>query len=150
MFVLSERSRSRLEGVHDDLVKCVESAIKTTSVDFGVSEGLRTLDRQKELVAKGASQTLKSKHLEGKAVDLVAYIGSRLSWELNLYDDIADAMKVAAQEHGVSIRWGGAWHIENIATFDGTMQDAMDEYIELRRSQGRRPFIDSPHFEISG
>jgi len=149
VFKLSERSKSRLNGVDSRLVSCVEYAIKITTIDFGVSEGLRTIERQRELVAKGASQTLNSKHISGQAVDLIAYIGDRVSWELNLYDDIADAMKVASQIHNLPIRWGGAWHIDNIAEFDGTMQDAMDQYIALRRSQGRRPFIDGPHFEIN-
>jgi peptidoglycan LD-endopeptidase CwlK len=59
--------------------------------------GIRTMEEQRILVEKGASQTMRSKHLEGKAVDLMAYIGDgRASWELNLYDDIADAMKEAA------------------------------------------------------
>ena len=111
-------------------------------------QGLRTEAQQKELVAKGASQTMKSKHLEGKAVDLMAYVGSRGSWELNLYDDLADAMKEAAIQEGVQVRWGAAWHINDMRDWDGTMEDAMNAYIDLRRSQGRRPFIDGPHFEL--
>ena len=102
-----------------------------------------------QLVAKGASQTMKSKHIEGRAVDLVAYIGSRISWEINLYDNIADAMRAAAEELGVELKWGAAWHIDNIVEFDGSMQDATDEYVRLRYSQGRRPFIDAPHFELT-
>jgi len=93
---------------------------------------------------------MKSKHLEGKAVDLMAYIGSRGSWELNLYDNIADAMKKAAKKVKVPIRWGGAWHIANIAEFDGTMEWAASSYIDVRRAEGKRPFIDAPHFEIWG
>jgi peptidoglycan L-alanyl-D-glutamate endopeptidase CwlK len=92
---------------------------------------------------------MKSKHLTGHAVDLVAYLGDRISWEMNLYDDIADAMKTAAMVHDVKIRWGAAWHIDDIADWDGTMQEATDAYVELRRSQGRRPFIDGPHFELN-
>ena len=87
---LSSRSKSRLEGVEEDLVKVVERAIELTEVDFGVIQGLRTMEEQKSLVAKGASKTMKSKHLEGKAVDLMAYIDGRGSWELNVYDEIAD------------------------------------------------------------
>lgn len=148
-FKLSETSWKRLEGVNQDLVDVVNRAIEITDIDFGVIEGVRTIERQKELVAKGASKTLKSKHIDGNAVDLAAYIGSRLSWEISLYDNIADAMRAAAEELGISIRWGAAWHISNIVEYDGTMQDATDEYVELRRSQGRRPFIDAPHFELS-
>ena len=147
-YKLSKRSLAKLEGVDDRMVRVVKTAITFSKVDFGVIQGLRTIEEQRELVAKGASQTMKSKHLEGLAVDLMAYVGSRGSWELTLYDDIADAMKLAAIEEGVPIRWGAAWQISDIRDWDGTMQDAMDNYIDLRRSQGRRPFIDGPHFEI--
>ena len=54
----------------------------------------------------------------------------------------------AAREVDVPIRWGAAWHISNIAQFQGTMEDAMNEYVDTRRTQGRRPFIDGPHFEL--
>lgn len=148
-FKLSKRSLARLEGVDERMVRVVKTAISFSNVDFGVIQGLRTIEEQRELVAKGASQTMKSKHLDGLAVDLMAYVGSRGSWELSLYDDIADAMKLAAIEEGVSLRWGAAWQINDIREWDGTMQDAMDAYIDLRRSQGRRPFIDGPHFELS-
>jgi len=108
--------------------------------------GLRTIQEQEALVAKGASQTMKSKHLEGNAVDLMAWVdGGR--WELNLYDEIADAMLKAAKELGVTIRWGAAWH-KALNDWDGTAEDLMNEYIDIRRSAGRRPFIDAPHFEV--
>lgn len=147
-FKLSQRSLDRLKGVDLDLVEVVKRAIDLTEIDFGVSEGLRTLERQKELVSKGASQTLKSKHLGGKAVDLVAYIGPRVSWELNVYDDIADAMRQAAKELKVTLKWGAAWH-KNLSDSDMSAEDLMNEYIDLRRSQNRRPFIDAPHFELA-
>lgn len=149
MFKLSKRSLSRLEGVNPDLVKVVKRAIKLTKVDFGVTEGLRTLETQKKYVAAGKSQTLKSKHLTGDAVDLVAYVNGTVSWELNIYDDVADAMKAAALELGISICWGAAWTIKDITKFDGTMEDAMNSYIDARRAQGRRPFIDGPHFQLA-
>ena len=147
-FKLSRRSLDRLVGVDDDLVAVVRYAIGATRTDFGVIQGLRTIEQQKELVAKGASQTMKSKHLDGNAVDLMAYINGRGSWELNLYDDLADAMKEGAEAAGVAVRWGAAWHIDDIRTWEGTMEEAMNDYIDLRRSQGRRPFIDGPHFEL--
>jgi peptidoglycan LD-endopeptidase CwlK len=79
---------------------------------------------------------------------LMAYIGGRGSWELNLYDDRADAMAEGANAVGCKVRWGAAWHIDSIGQYIGTMEEAMNEYIDLRRSQGRRPFIDGPHFEL--
>ena len=148
-FTLSQRSLDRLEGVHDDMIRVVKKAIDLTKIDFGVICGLRTIEEQKALVDKGASQTMKSKHLDGLAVDLMAYVGGRASWELNLYDDIADAMKEAAKLEDVPIRWGAAWHINDIATCGMPMEPAMNDYRERRRAEGRRPFIDGPHFELS-
>jgi peptidoglycan L-alanyl-D-glutamate endopeptidase CwlK len=137
-----------LTGVNPQLVEVVQYAITVTKVDFAVIEGVRTMARQRELVKQGASQTLQSKHLDGRAVDLMAYIGNRPSWELNLYDDIADAVKEGALKVGVGIRWGGAWSVPNIAKWPGTMQAAQDSYVDLRRKQGQRIFLDSPHFEL--
>jgi len=147
-YKLSKRSLTNLNGVHPKLVEVVQHAISVTKVDFAVVEGLRTLERQKELVARGASQTLKSKHLDGHAVDLMAFLDNRGSWELNLYDDIADAMKQGAIKVGVRMRWGAAWTIKDIRKWNGTMEDAMNSYIDERRKQGKRPFIDAPHFEV--
>lgn len=147
-YKLSQRSLDKLEGVDERLIAVVKQAITTTKIDFGVIQGMRTLEMQKALVAKGASQTMKSKHLTGHAVDLMAYIEGRGSWELNLYDDIADAMKDAGDTLGVQMRWGAAWHINDLRKWDCTMEGAMNSYIDLRRSQGRRPFIDGPHFEL--
>lgn len=148
-FKLSGKSILKLNGVNEDLRNVVLRAIELTKVDFGVIEGLRTEKRQEELVASGASQTMKSRHLTGDAVDLMAYIGSRGSWELNLYDDIADAMRAAAIEKDVGIQWGAAWTVPDIREWDGTMEDAMNSYIDIRRSEGRRPFIDAPHFQLT-
>ena len=147
-FKLSSRSIGRLEGVNPDLITVVNAAIDMTKVDFGVTCGMRTVEEQEKLVASGASQTMKSKHLEGRAVDLVAYIGPNVTWSLNKYDEIADAMAAAAKQKGVAIKWGAAWTVGNIADWDGSMEDAMNTYVDVRRSQGRRPFIDAPHFEM--
>jgi len=148
MFRLSTRSMSRLEGVNPSIITLVTEAIKLTKVDFGVTCGMRTVEEQEKLVASGASQTMKSKHLEGRAVDLVAYVGSNVTWQLNMYDDLADAMAAAARKLSVPVKWGAAWSVGNIADWDGTMEEAMNSYVDLRRSQGRRPFIDAPHFEL--
>ena len=152
-FRLSQRSMDRLEGVHPHMTAVVERAIQLTGVDFGVTQGVRTLDEQKANVAAGRSQTMASKHLlqdDGfsHAVDVVAYVGPDVSWELNVYDDICDAFKEAAKEVGCSIKWGAAWSEGDIRTYQGTSEDAMMAYVDLRRSQGRRPFIDAPHFEL--
>tara|TARA_B100000424_G_scaffold50513_1_gene35744 strand:+ start:834 stop:1286 length:453 start_codon:yes stop_codon:yes gene_type:complete len=147
-YKLSTKSQERLMGVEPELKEVVYEAIKVTKIDFGVIEGLRTEEKQKQLVESGASQTMKSKHLEGRAVDLMAYIGGRGSWELNVYDEIADAMKEAAIKVDVAVRWGAAWTVTDIREWEGTMEEAMNSYIDTRRGQGRRPFIDAPHFEL--
>jgi len=120
-FKLSARSESRLNGVHPDLIQVVRLAITLTEVDFGVTEGLRTVERQSVLKAAGASQTMNSRHITGHAVDLVAYIGADISWDWPLYYKIADAMKRAAQSLDIPITWGGSW----------------------------KSFPDGPHFELN-
>ena len=147
-YKLSTKSQERLMGVEPELKEVVYEAIKVTKIDFGVIEGLRTEEKQKQLVESGASQTMKSKHLEGRAVDLMAYVGGRGSWELNVYDEIADAIKEAAVKVDVAVRWGAAWTVTDIREWKGTMEEAMNSYIDTRRGQGRRPFIDAPHFEL--
>ena len=153
-FSLSSRSKGKLEGVHPDMVAVVETAITLTKIDFGVTYGVRTMEEQKRLYESGRSQTMNSKHLlqddtgYSHAVDVVAYDGSDVVWEINVYDDICDAFKKAAEMHGVSIKWGAAWSEGDIRTYRGTAEDAMNAYIDLRRSEGRRPFIDGPHFEL--
>jgi len=153
MFKLSQRSLNKLNGVHPDLVAVVKRAIEITDVDFGVTYGVRTVEEQEKLVASGRSQTMKSKHLiqdtgYSHAVDLVAYDGSDAVWEINVYDNICDAMARAADELEVPVKWGAAWSEGDIRFYEDTAEDAMNAYIDLRRSQGRRPFIDGPHFEL--
>lgn len=148
-FKLSQRSLDRLQGVKPELVAVVKRAIELSSVDFGVTEGLRTVETQKRYVETGKSQTMNSKHLTGDAVDLVAYVDGQVVWELNVYDNIADAMKLAAIEKGVRLKWGAAWSVPDICNWQGSMETAMNQYIDERRKQGRRPFIDAPHFELA-
>jgi len=149
MFKLSKRSHDRLFGVDPRLVAVVNSAIGITKVDFGVTEGLRTRETQEAYVKAGKSQTMNSKHLTGEAVDLVAFVRNQVSWELNLYDEIGEAMRIGALEHDLPLRWGAAWNIADIRRWDGSMEAAMTYYIDERRRQNRRPFIDAPHFEIA-
>ena len=110
---------------------------------------MRTKETQEAYVKAGKSQTMDSKHLIGHAVDLVAFVNGTVSWELNLYDDIAEAMRTAAREHDLPLRWGAAWNISDIRKWEGTMEAAMNFYIDERRRMNRRPFIDAPHFEIA-
>ena len=100
---------------------------------------------KRELYVQTCSKIMKD---NVRAVDVVAYFGSDISWELNVYDDICDAFAEAARRNSVAIKWGAAWSEGDIRMYQGTAEDAMNAYIDLRRSQGRRPFIDAPHFEM--
>lgn len=108
-FRLSARSLARLEGVHPDLIRVVKRAIQITPVDFMITEGLRSRERQAQLLKAGASRTMNSRHLTGHAVDVAAMIGPEVRWDWPLYPKIAAAFKQAAAEEGVRIVWGGDW-----------------------------------------
>lgn len=122
MFKLSQKSIKNLEGVNYKLKMVVERALSLSEVDFGITEGVRSLERQKELVASGKSQTMRSYHLRGNAIDVVAYVDGKVSWDWKYYEQIAKAFKEAAKELDVKITWGGDW----------------------------KTFKDGPHFQIEG
>lgn len=118
-FRFSKRSEDSFKGVHPDLVRVARRALELSAVDFVVTEGLRTKERQAQLVKSGASQTLNSRHLTGHAIDVAAWVGG-VRWDFPLYSKIATAFKAAAKELGVPIVWGGDW----------------------------KTLIDGPHFEL--
>lgn len=112
--VLSEKSRTKLAGAHPDLVRVIERAAALSSIDFTVLEVLRTPARQRELVASGASKTMRSRHLPGadgksRAVDIAPLDGGQISWAWPTYHRLAPIIKRAAREVGVPIEWGGDW-----------------------------------------
>ena len=144
---LGTRSRAELKGVHPDLVAIVQRAIVLTTQDFSVHDGIRTLAEQQQLVAGGASQTLNSRHITGHAVDLVPYINGKLRWEWAPIYHIADAMRIAAQERGTPLRWGGAWDVDFLASTESP-EDLVAAYVARRRRAGMRAFINGPHFEL--
>ena len=108
-YALGATSLSRLTGVHPDLVKVVKLAITKTDLDFTVLEGMRTVERQRQLLAKGATKTMNSRHLTGHAVDLAPVIDGAVSWDWPLYHRLAKTVKAAAAELGVPLIWGGDW-----------------------------------------
>lgn len=107
--VLGQRSLSRLEGVHPDLVRVVKKAAALSSLDFTVLEGLRTKERQKQLMDLGATKTMNSRHLTGHAVDLAPMVGGTVRWDWPLYHQLAVIVKEAAKAENVPIQWGGDW-----------------------------------------
>src|SRR5262245_40669298 len=117
---LSDVSKTKLAGVHPDLRKVVYRAAETTTLDFTVIEGRRTLERQRELLAKGATTTLQSRHLTGHAVDLAPVVTGEVRWDWPLFYQLAPIVKRAAIDVGVSLEWGGDW----------------------------RKFKDGPHFQL--
>lgn len=141
---LDARSIKRLEGVHEDLVLVVNRASEITDQPFIVTEGLRSLERQKQLLAAGASKTLRSRHLTGHAVDLAAFIDldgdgqkdidEAIRWDWPLYFKLAEAMRVAAEGLDVPIEWGGNWRLLN---GNGTISES-----DLAK------WADGPHFQL--
>lgn len=142
MYTLGGKSLSRLAGVDDRLVTCVKKAIEITECDFSVTDGLRTAEQQNALFQKGASKkdgyVDKSFHQTGLAVDLVPYINGQLRWEVKPCMMIAEAMRTAAKELGLNIRWGGTWSI--ITNSNESIED-------LVVSNPTR-FFDGPHYEL--
>jgi peptidoglycan L-alanyl-D-glutamate endopeptidase CwlK len=107
--ILGQRSLNRLEGIHPDLVRVVKKAAALSDLDFTVLEGLRTVERQKQLVNQGASRTMNSRHITGHAVDLAPMIGGAVSWDWPLYHRLAKIVKSAAADEKVPLVWGGDW-----------------------------------------
>lgn len=111
------RSLRNLTGIHPDLRRVMDRALQEAPFAFIVTEGLRTIERQRELVRVGASNILNSRHLTGHAVDLVPYVDidkdgkveveEMYAWPL--YHKLAPAIKAAADKEGVAIIWGGSW-----------------------------------------
>lgn len=108
-FKFSQRSENNLKGVNIDLVKVVRRALQLSPVDFGITEGLRTIERQRQLVAAGKSQTMNSRHISGHAIDVFAYPTPSGSWEWKYYEQISDAFKQASKELNIPVEWGGDW-----------------------------------------
>ena len=121
MFNFGSRSKERLATVHPDLQKLTELALKYSTIDFGISEGIRSLETQEEYFKRGASTTMNSRHLTGHAVDVYAYIGGSARWEWPLYTEINKAFDKASKKLDIDLVWGGDW----------------------------KSFSDGPHYELS-
>ena len=105
MYRFGKRSRKRLKGVKPELVNVLNELIKI--MDVTIIEGLRSQERQDELVAKGASKTKYSKHIQGRAVDLAPY---PIDWkDRERFHYMGGMLRGIAQNMGVDVRWGGDW-----------------------------------------
>lgn len=129
MFRLGKTSLKRLEGVNEDLVKVIKRAIEITPIDFTVLEGIRSRQRQVQLVATGKSKTVNSRHLTGHAVDVAPIEGGKIPWnDPEKFLDVVDAVFQAADELGVLVQSGTDWDM------DGDYKD--------------ESFFDGPHVQI--
>jgi peptidoglycan L-alanyl-D-glutamate endopeptidase CwlK len=108
-FALSQRSKDRLKGVHPDLVKVIEEAIKESPLDFSISEGLRTKERQKVLFDSGKSQTMNSRHITGHAVDIAVFVDGEISWKAEHFIPVINHIKAIAKGFDIPIVSGGDW-----------------------------------------
>jgi len=139
------RSRQRLEGINPKLIQLTHRALQLSSVDFGVTCGMRTQHEQNQLRASGASQINRSRHQDGMAIDIFVYVDGKGTWELDHYITAAEGFALAAKEMEVDLRWGGGWtHYLN----KYTAKQSRDGYAKHKKKQGRRQFIDGPHFEF--
>jgi peptidoglycan L-alanyl-D-glutamate endopeptidase CwlK len=108
-YAFGTKSSEKLSQVHPDLQKVFNEAIKGSPLDFSITEGLRTKERQKELFDAGKSQTMNSRHITGKAVDIAVLVDGKLTWDFKYYQQAADHIKKVAKELGIDIVWGGDW-----------------------------------------
>jgi peptidoglycan L-alanyl-D-glutamate endopeptidase CwlK len=145
-YKLGIRSRRNLLGVHHDLAAIAEGAIGRSTVDFAITEGLRTPARQAVLYAAGASKTMNSRHLTGHAIDVVAFVGSEVRWEFDLYRRIAEAFRDAADALKLRVEWGACWMCICGAP---DLSACVRDYVNRCDAQDRRPLIDGPHFQLS-
>lgn len=137
--------------MHGDLVRVCERAIAICIQDFAVHDGIRTREEQAQLVHRGASRLMNSKHLPqadglGHAVDLVPFVNGKLRWEWELIYPIAEAMRKSAEALRVRIRWGGDW--QELTGDQTPPHIRVRNYVNKRRANGKDAFIDGPHFEL--
>lgn len=108
-YSFSAKSVGKLSGVHNDLQRVMLASIPNSPLDFGITEGLRTKERQQELFNSGKSQTMRSRHLTGHAVDIAVFIDGKPNWDFKNYQLVADHIKAKAKELNIPIVWGGDW-----------------------------------------
>ena len=103
------RSLKNMKGLHSDLLKVLNEAIKAPPFDFTITDGLRTMAEQKKYVREGKSKTLKSRHLSGKAVDVMCLVNGKGTWKVPVYQVFAKHVLACAKKLGIALVWGGSW-----------------------------------------
>ena len=142
--IINAASEKKLKKVHPDLVRVVRRVAKDwkdPETGWIITCGPRTLEEQRVLVAKGASKTMRSRHIPAAngfshAVDFACTIKGVLKWDWNLYVKLANAVKLAATAENVPVRWGGAWALLS------------DLKSPITSSALHKSFPDGPHFEL--
>ncbi len=129
-FKFGKTSEEKLSTVNSQLASVARKALELTPIDFGITEGRRSIEKQQQLVAEGASKTMKSKHLTGHAIDIVCYADDKITWDLEYYQIVANAFALACEELHLNVRWGGSWKVNDF-TLDP-----------------ENKFIDAVHFEL--
>ena len=120
-----KRSKQRLKGVDTKLVNVLNELVKI--MDVTIIEGLRSQERQNELVAKGASKTKYSKHIQGKAVDVAPY---PIDWkDRDRFHYMGGMVRGIGQQLGANIRWGGDWDSDG-ETKDNSFDDLV--HVEIK------------------
>lgn len=136
-FRLGAKSLQKLEGVHPDLVRVAKRAIELATVDFTITDGLRSLETQKLYLAQGRTKTLDSAHLTGDAVDVAPWVGGKIPWSNTLaFQEVAEAMFAAADELGVLIQWGADWDLDGIRVD----RDSDESFLDMPHFQRPKPF----------
>lgn len=146
-YSLGATSLAHLQGVHPDLVRVVNRAITTTTQDFTVMEGCRTVAEEAKHVADGTSHTMHSRHIGGFAVDLVPWINGAAVWDWPAIYHIAAAMRGAAMVENVPIRWGGCWD-RRLAELPGDAAGIEMAETAYRQRHPGPDFLDGPHYEL--
>ena len=129
-FEFSKSSEEKLSTVNSQLASVARKALALTPIDFGITEGRRSIKKQEQLVKEGASKTMKSKHITGHAIDIACYVDGKITWDLEYYQIVANAFALACEELKINLRWGGSWKINDF------------------NLDPNNKFIDAVHFEL--
>lgn len=136
-FSFSDRSLEELNTCHEDLILIAKESISISDIDFGISEGNRSTERQAELYRKGLSKidgvNVLGKHnyYPSKAFDVFVYVPNKpkLSYDYNHLCYVGGVITSTAnrlyKEGKIThlVRWGANWDKDQEIISDQTFQD---------------------------